>query len=192
MSSAGWPYIPDYWTSPYPTPAEARAAGEDAFYEGRDDPSLQPCPHGRPHGDVSVSACPRCAEEGVGWRDAKYAYTPPTTGVAALTGGRQAAVAAGRPAKAPVRVGFSKGAASVMVPAGTVAVWRSMRFIEAVGSRGETLALWECRYIGRGAMQWCSVISVEYIPESAQAAMSWLPLEGAVVIDRLFGVASSP
>ena len=26
MSSAGWPYIPDYWTSPYPTPAEARDA----------------------------------------------------------------------------------------------------------------------------------------------------------------------
>ena len=25
MSSA-WPYIPDYWTSPYPTPAEAREA----------------------------------------------------------------------------------------------------------------------------------------------------------------------
>ena len=189
MSSA-WPYIPDYWTSPYPTPAEAREAGEAAFYEGRDDPSLQPCPHGRPLADVRRLSCPRCVEEGYGWRDAKYAYVPPTTGVAALTGGRQAAVAAGRPAKAPVRVGFSKGAASVMVPAGTVAVWRSTRFIEAVGSRGETLAIWECRYNGRGAGQWCSVLSVLSVPESGKAAMSWLPLEGAVVIDRLFGVAA--
>lgn len=188
MSSA-WPYIPDYWTAPYPTPAEARAAGKDAFYAGQDDPSLQPCPHGRPLADVRRLSCPRCVEEGYGWRDAKYAYVPPERPMRAATDRRSEAVAAGRPAQAPVRVGFAKGAASVVVPAGTVAVGRSMRFIEAIGVGGAVLASWECQYSGRGAMTWTSVFSVEYIPESAQAAMRHFPIGEAAMIDRLFGSA---